>query len=46
MDSSLAALLGVILVVWVVSGFRGARFDWLKRSTGLEARTDRNLLRS
>ena len=38
MDSSLAVLLGVVLAVWVASGFRGTRFDWLKRSTGLDQR--------
>ena len=40
MDSSLTVMLGVALVVWVMSGFRGARFDWLKRSTGLDQRID------
>jgi hypothetical protein len=38
MDTSLMTLLGVGLAVWVATGFRGVRLDWLKRGTGLENR--------
>jgi hypothetical protein len=42
MDNLLTTLLGGALAVWVVAGFKGARFDWLKRSTGLDQRITRN----